>query len=318
MKLHRSSRRPIARIVSAVLASAGALASSAVPAQTSGALEEILVTATRRGETNLQETPVAVTALDSDALDLIAGRNIEGISSSVPNFSATRITAFNAASFAIRGVGQTDIIVYLDSPVAVNIDDFVMPSVQTQLLDTFDIERVEVLRGPQGTLFGKNTTGGLVNVTTKKPSLEESSVELRGLGRQLRPLPAAGRGRPAGRGHPGPALRRQLQPVGRLLRERCHLRPDRRLRPRMAGPSGAGNGDDVGGDDIFNGRFKALWAAERGPGAVLFQYELVRDRSDAVPSFNDTPREPGCDAFGLSSPACRIRMTVYSSGTRSA
>ena len=113
----------------------------------------------------------------------------------MPNFSATRITAFNAASFAIRGVGQTDIIVYLDSPVAVNIDDFVMPSVQTQLLDTFDIERVEVLRGPQGTLFGKNTTGGLVNVTTKKPSLEEGSVELRGLGRQLRTLPAAGRGR---------------------------------------------------------------------------------------------------------------------------
>ena len=80
MKLHRSSRRPIARIVSAVLASAGALASSAVPAQTSGALEEILVTATRRGETNLQETPVAVTALDYEALDLIVGRNIEGIS----------------------------------------------------------------------------------------------------------------------------------------------------------------------------------------------------------------------------------------------
>ena len=104
MKLHRSYRRPIARIVSAVLASAGALASSAVPAQTSGALEEILVTATRRGETNLQEAPVAVTALDSDALDLIAGRGIEGISSSVPNFSVTRITAFNAASFAIRGV----------------------------------------------------------------------------------------------------------------------------------------------------------------------------------------------------------------------
>ena len=155
--------------------------SGRVAAQTSGALEEILVTATRpRRNQPAGDAGRRHRASTRGALDLIAGRNIEGISSSVPNFSATRITAFNAASFAIRGVGQTDIIVYLDSPVAVNIDDFVMPSVQTQLLDTFDIERVEVLRGPQGTLFGKNTTGGLVNVTTKKPSLEESSVELRG------------------------------------------------------------------------------------------------------------------------------------------
>jgi len=91
MKLHRSSRRPIARIVSAVLAGAGALASGVVAAQTSGALEEILVTATRRGETNLQETPVAVTALDSAALDLLAGRNIEGITSSVPVMATGRI-----------------------------------------------------------------------------------------------------------------------------------------------------------------------------------------------------------------------------------
>ena len=301
MKLHRSSRRPIARIVSAVLASAGALASSAVPAQTSGALEEILVTATRRGETNLQETPVAVTALDSDALDLIAGRGIEGISSSVPNFSVTRITAFNAASFAIRGVGQTDIIVYLDSPVAVNIDDFVMPSVQTQLLDTFDIERVEVLRGPQGTLFGKNTTGGLVNVTTKKPSLEEGSVELRAMG--------------------GSFGRYQLQgavdlPVGDTLGLRfvgnynqsdgyyengATYGPTGGFDPEWQGLTGAGNGEDVGGDDIFNGRFKALWAPNEDL-ELLFQYELVRDRSDAVPSFNDTPREPGCDQFGLGTP----------------
>jgi len=303
MKLHRSSRRPIARIVSAVLAGAGALASGAVAAQTSGALEEILVTATRRGETNLQETPVAVTALDSAALDLLAGRNIEGITSSVPNFSVTRITAFNAASFAIRGVGQTDIIVYLDSPVAVNIDDFVMPSVQTQLLDTFDIERVEVLRGPQGTLFGKNTTGGLVNVTTKKPSLEESSVELRAMGGSFGRYQLQGAlDLPIGDTF-------GLRFVGNYNQSDGYYENGATYGPtfspvpapfpgsELTGLSGQGNGDDVGGDDIFNGRFKALWAPNEDLD-LLFQYEIVRDRSDAVPSFNDTPREPGCDPFG--------------------
>ena len=63
--------------------------------------------------------------------------------------------------------------------------------------------------------------------------------------------------------------------------------------PEWQSHTGAGNGEDVGGDDIFNGRFKALWAPNEDL-ELLFQYELVRDRSDAVPAFNDTPREPGC------------------------
>ena len=82
----------------------------------------------------------------------------------------------------------------------------------------------------------------------------------------------------------------------------------------MTGLTGQGNGDDVGGDDIFNGRFKALWAPNEEL-ELLFQYEIVRDRSDAVPSFNDTPREPGCDPFGAVRPSGR---TVSSSGTPSA
>ena len=79
----------------------------------------------------------------------------------------------------MRGVGLTDIIVYQDSPVGVQVDDFVMPSVQTQLLDTFDLASVEVLRGPQGTLFGKNTTGGAVNIQTIRPDMKEAGAEFR-------------------------------------------------------------------------------------------------------------------------------------------
>jgi iron complex outermembrane receptor protein len=97
----------------------------------------------------------------------------------VPNFSANKINGFNAASFAMRGVGNTDIIVYNEAPIAVLVDDFVMPSVQTQLLDPFDVQEIEVLRGPQGTLFGKNTTGGAVVVHTKQPILDQTSFRPR-------------------------------------------------------------------------------------------------------------------------------------------
>jgi iron complex outermembrane receptor protein len=168
------------------LAIATALASGAVQAQTAvtpsstepteGGLQEIVVTATRR-ESNLQSTPIAVTAVDANLLESFTPRTLEDVALLVPNFSVNKINGFNAASFAMRGVGNTDIIVYNEAPVAVLIDDFVMPSTQTQLLDPFDVQEVEVLRGPQGTLFGKNTTGGAVVVKTKVPKLDETSIE---------------------------------------------------------------------------------------------------------------------------------------------
>ena len=298
MKLNRSRRTPIARIVSGLLALAAGLAPLVASAADTTGLEEVLVTATRHGETDLQKTPIAVTAFSNEDLNRMAGKDLSGIAADVPNFSASRITAFNAASFAIRGIGLSDIIVYLDSPVAVNIDDFVTPSVQTQLLDTFDIERVEVLRGPQGTLFGKNTTGGLVNVTTKKPLLGESAAEVRAMY--------------------GSFDRYQLQgavnvPIGDTFAVRgvvsynksdgyykngATYGPTFAFDPAFAGLEGKGDGKTVGGDDVLNGRLKALFQPNED-FSVLLQYEFVRDRSDAVPSFNDTPKEPGCDPFGV-------------------
>ena len=135
-------------------------------------LDEIMVTATRRGEaTDIQSTPVAVTAIgEQDFSDLFA-QDIGDTARLVPNFSAAQITGFNAAGFAIRGASQTDILVYWEPPVGVIVDDFVVPNMQTQLLEPYDIEQVEVLRGPQGTLFGKNTTAGVVSVRTKRPHL---------------------------------------------------------------------------------------------------------------------------------------------------
>ena len=157
---------------------ADAQAGSKAPAATdSGAgLTDIIVTATRR-DSRLQTTPIAVTAIDQSLIKQSNPRSIGDLAQFVPNFSAATITGFNAASFSIRGVGQNTIIVYFEPPVAVLVDDFVVPSVQTQLLDIFDVSQVEVLRGPQGTLFGKNTSGGAVAVKIKPPVLNDISAE---------------------------------------------------------------------------------------------------------------------------------------------
>jgi iron complex outermembrane receptor protein len=294
----QSKSSSIARIVSAVLAGAapGALY-AAEPADTGG-LEEVLVTATRHGETDLQTTPIAVTPIDDKTLSSMVGRDVSGITAYVPNFSAARLAAFNAAAFAIRGVGLTDIIVYLDSPVAVNVDDFVMPSIQTQLLDTFDIERVEVLRGPQGTLFGKNTTGGLVNVTTKRPVLGQDTAEIRAMYGSFDTYQLQG----ALNYSPSDtvAFRAAVSynysdgyyENGATYGPTISNDP---LPPNLTwnGLEGRGSNENVGGTDILNGRIKALWQPTDTLD-ILLQYEFVNDKSEAVPSFNGTPRESGC------------------------
>ena len=135
-------RRPLLALV--------ALAVLPFPAQGQTVLEEVLVTATRR-DTDLQTTPISVSAIDSALIEQANPRDLGDLAVFVPNFSAARVTSFaNAASFGLRGVGQNNIIVYYEPPVSV-LDDFALTSVQTQLLDTFDLSQVEVLRGPQGT-----------------------------------------------------------------------------------------------------------------------------------------------------------------------
>ncbi|MEN3973490.1 TonB-dependent receptor [Emcibacter sp. SYSU 3D8] len=257
----------------------------------SGTVENVYVSATRRGETDIRTTPIAVSSVDSAAIATMVPQNIGELSTLVPNFSAAQITGFNAASFSIRGIGLTDIIVYLDAPVAVMVDDFVMPSVQTQLLDTFDIDRVEVLRGPQGTLFGKNTTGGVVQVFTKRPALDRFGAE--------------GSFRYGNFDTVGARLALNVPIVEGKLALRANLLYDNNhgyyrngaafgpVTPFDAdnpydGATGQGDGSHIGGKDVWGGRIKLLWQPTDHFEALL-QYEVARDRSDSVPSINETP-----------------------------
>jgi iron complex outermembrane receptor protein len=131
---------------------------------------EIVVTSQRREE-KLQDVPIAVSVVTSDVLDDIAATDISVLQGFAPNLSiyqgrnqSTTLTAF------IRGVGQADPLWGVDPGVGLYIDDVYVARAQNALLDVYDVERIEVLRGPQGTLYGKNTIGGAIKYVTKPMS----------------------------------------------------------------------------------------------------------------------------------------------------
>ena len=148
------------------------IATSAVAAESELTIEEIIVTARKREE-SAQEVPVAITAL-SEELTKSTIRNLSDLNGFAPN---VRIDADpgrnNGASIIIRGISPTRVDDNsFDSPIAVMIDGVYLGTLGGQNLENFDVERVEILRGPQGTLFGKNTVGGVVQVIRTRPTGE--------------------------------------------------------------------------------------------------------------------------------------------------
>jgi iron complex outermembrane recepter protein len=140
--------------------------------QPAAAIEEITVTARKREE-SLQETPISITAFSESDLKDQEIRRISDIQAGVPNLQFDQaVGQSNAARISIRGVGNGDSLISDDPGVGVYIDGVYLPRAQGALLAVSDIARIEVLRGPQGTLFGKNTIGGAVNIVTQKPSFE--------------------------------------------------------------------------------------------------------------------------------------------------
>ena len=153
---------------------AHAQAPAQAPADASAAVtpqygEDIVVTAQRQSQ-RLQDVPIAVTAFTADNLEKQQIVNSTALQQTLPNITFTK-TNFTSSSFTIRGVGDLCVGVTCDSATAIHVND--MPMLATRLFESefFDLERVEVLRGPQGTLFGRNATSGVVNFITAKPDL---------------------------------------------------------------------------------------------------------------------------------------------------
>ena len=166
-----SKQRLIVTSLSTVIA-AGTVSVLPMAAHAQLVLEEVVVTARKREET-LQETPVAVSAFSAESLENLGMRNITDLTKVVPNvdmYAGNGTTG--TANVFIRGIGARNTGVNFDSGVGIYVDGVYISRADGALLDNVDVQTVQVLRGPQGTLFGKNTTGGAILYTTNRPNEE--------------------------------------------------------------------------------------------------------------------------------------------------
>ncbi|MDO8901432.1 MAG: TonB-dependent receptor [Phenylobacterium sp.] len=157
-----------ALLASAAMAVAPAAAVAQAPAQGVSVVEELVVTARRREET-LKDVPVAVTAVTAERLEATGAADITRLQQSTPNLTVQVARGSNSTLISfIRGVGQQDPLWGFEPGVGLYVDDVYIARPQGAVLDIFDIERLEVLRGPQGTLYGRNTIGGAIKYVTAK------------------------------------------------------------------------------------------------------------------------------------------------------
>src|SRR5580693_2966966 len=157
--------------VVALAAAASLIALSAAWAQEAGEgdkLAEIIVTAQKR-EQNLQDVGTSVTAFDGPALEQLGLKSVTDIASQVPGLQYNQYGA-TVTIYNLRGVSQNDFSDHQEAPVAVYSDDAYIASTAALAGSLFDLQRVQVLRGPQGTLFGRNATGGLIQYVSAAPT----------------------------------------------------------------------------------------------------------------------------------------------------
>lgn len=143
---------------------------------------DVIVVSARRREESLKDVPIAVTAISGESLEQIGAQDITYLTQSVPNttLKVSRGTNSTLTAF-IRGVGQQDPVAGFEAGVGIYVDDVYLNRPQTAVLDIYDVERIEVLRGPQGTLYGRNTVGGAVKYVTKRLG-DEPLLKLRASG----------------------------------------------------------------------------------------------------------------------------------------
>ena len=305
------SERPIClREGAGCLIAATALVVSAVAGAQSdrslGTLEEIVVTGTKR-DAAAQDVPIAISAVTADTLSRSQFNDVRALRQLAPGLVLSNSPGFNSTGGGMRGTGTNLILVTQDAPVSFLVDDFALSHISSQFINMFDVEQIEVYRGPQGTLFGKNATGGVISVTSKKPVLGELSAET-----DL----ALGQYSSSGGANYGSVKGALNVPLGDTLALRVaaifdyddgYYRdskftatfpenvplwnalgiPAGTPLPPEINPNVTGTGDHLGGKEVLAVKTKLLWKPTDDVSAYLI-YEYLRDRSDSPPSVNES------------------------------
>lgn len=176
----KKKRSPVGLVTGVSIAAIGAAASPAMAQTTeSGRItDEIVVTAEKR-EASIQDVPIAISAFDEGRLERLQLNDAQDLVQAIPNFNASK-SNFNGNNITIRGVGTKVVATSGDAAVGIHINSAPSSSVGLFEGEFFDIGRVEVLRGPQGTLYGRNASSGVLNLITAKPQVQEWSGKLEG------------------------------------------------------------------------------------------------------------------------------------------
>lgn len=268
-------------------------------------LEEVTVTGTKR-ELSLQDIPMTISAITDKELASAPLNDVRALATLAPGMVLSNPTGFNATGGGMRGTGTNIILTTSDNPVSFLVDEFPLTHVTSQFVNLFDIQQIEVFRGPQGTLFGKNTTGGVIAITSKKPVLDDYFGEIEADYGQY--------------DHNSADIYSLKAAMNMPLGEKAALRiaaiydytdgyytddkatatfpdvvpiyalfgiPPGTPMPPDVDTTVTGTGAYLGGKDALAAKVKLLIEPSDSFSAYLI-YELVRDRSDAPPGVNES------------------------------